>query len=197
MHINTRLSRPDLQAAGTGIVLTSSGQVLTNHHVINGATNITVTNIGNGGTYPAAVVGSDSTRDIAVLQIRDAAGFATAPIGDSGTVRVGDEIATIGNAGGRGGTPTIAPGKVTALNRTVTVSDPITGDSQQLTRMIRVSAEVEPGNSGGALVNTAGQVIGVVTAGSARSRGQSGGDGFAIPINDAIAISHRLVPSSN
>ncbi|MGH3825390.1 MAG: S1C family serine protease [Pseudonocardiaceae bacterium] len=187
------MNKPNLHAAGTGIVLSSSGHVLTNHHVINGATSITVTNVGNDRTYPAAVVGYDSTHDIAVLQLRDASGLATAPIGDSDTVEVGDKIATIGNAGGRGGTPSIAPGRVTALNRTVTVSDTVTGESQQLTGMIRVTANVQPGNSGGPLVNTAGQVVGVVTAGSASSRGPpAGGEGFAIPINDAITISNRI-----
>lgn len=191
MHITTRLSRPNLQAAGTGIVLSSSGLVLTNHHVVNDAVSITVTNIGNGQTYPAAVVDHDSTRDIAVLQIQDATGLATAPIGDSDSVEVGDDVAAIGNAGGRGGTPSITSGRVTALNRTVTVSDSISGDSQRLTGMIRVSAHVEPGNSGGPLVNAAGQVVGVVTAGSGGSP-SAGGEGFAIPINDAISISNQI-----
>jgi S1-C subfamily serine protease len=193
VHINARLSKPNLQAAGTGIVLSSSGHVLTNRHVINGATSITVTNVGNGQTYLATVVGEDSAHDIAVLQLRDASGLATAPIGDSDTVEAGDEIAAIGNAGGHGGTPSTAPGRVIALNRTVTVSDPITGKSQQLSGMIRVAANVEPGDSGGPLVNMAGQIVGIVTAGSASSRSPpTGGEGFAMPINDAIAISNRI-----
>ena len=193
MDINTRLSKPNVQAAGTGIVLSPSGQVLTNNHVINGATSITVTDIGNGQTYPATVLGYDGTHDIAVLQLQGASGLVTAPIGDSDAVEVGEEIAAIGNAGGRGGTPSIAAGRVTALHQTVTVRDDITGGSQQLTGMIRVAADVQPGESGGPLVNAAGQIIGVITAGPDNSRsGPAGSEGLAIPINDAIAISQQI-----
>jgi S1-C subfamily serine protease len=193
VNINTRLSKPNLQAAGTGIVLSSSGYILTNHHVINGATSISATNIGNGQTYPATVVGYDSTHDIAVLQLRNASGVPTAPIGDSNTVKVGDEVAAIGNAGGRGGTPSMAPGRVTALDQTVIVNDEFAGSSQQLSRLIRVAADVEPGDSGGPLVNTSGQVIGVVTAGYTGSPSQpTGGEGLAIPTNEAITISNQI-----
>ncbi len=174
-------------------MLSSSGHVLTNNHVINGATSITVTDIGNGQTYPATVLGYDGTHDIAVLQLQGASGLATAPIGDSGTVDVGEEIAAIGNAGGRGGTPSIAAGRVTALHQTVTVRDDITGSSQQLTGLIRVAADVQPGESGGPLVDAAGQVIGVITAGPDRSRsGAADNEGLAIPINDAVAIGRQI-----
>ena len=193
VDINTRLSKSNLQAAGTGIVLSSSGRVLTNNHVINGAISITVTDIGNGQTYPATVLGYDGTHDIAVLQLQGASDLATALIGDSGTVDVGDEIAAIGNAGGRGGTPSIAAGRITALHQTVTVRDDIAGSSQQLTEMIRVAADVQPGESGGPLVNSLGQVLGVVTAGPDRAQsGAADAEGFAIPINDAIAISQQI-----
>lgn len=182
-------------------MLDPSGHVLTNNHVINGATSITVTDIGNGQTYPATVLGYDSTHDIAVLQLQGASGLATALIGDSGTVDVGEEIAAIGNAGGRGGTPSIAGGRVTALHQTVTVRDDIAGTSQQLTGMIRVAADVQPGESGGPLVNATGQVVGVITAGPDRAEsGAAGGEGLAIPINDAIAISRQIetgTPSSS
>jgi S1-C subfamily serine protease len=195
VDINTQLSTPNVQAAGTGIVLDSSGVVLTNNHVISGTTNITVTDIGNNQTYPATVIGYDRTHDIAVLQLQNASGLPTAQIGDSSTVAVGDAIAAIGNAGGRGGTPAIAAGTVTALNQTVTVSDASTGDTEQLAGLIQVAANVQPGDSGGPLVNSAGQVIGMDTAGSAGSpwrSDSSGGQGLAIPINDAIAISKQI-----
>jgi S1-C subfamily serine protease len=193
VDINSRLSRANVQAAGTGIVLSSSGRVLTNNHVINGATSITVTDIGNGQTYPATVLGYDGTHDIAVLQLQGASGLATALVGDSSTVEVGDEMAAIGNAGGLGGTPSIAAGRVTALHQTVTVRDDIAGSSQQLTGMIRVAADVQPGESGGPLVNTTGQVVGVITAGPDRAQSRAaGGEGLAIPINDAIAISQQI-----
>ena len=192
VDINTELGSPNAQAAGTGIVLDASGEVLTNNHVISGATSITVTDIGTSQTYPATVVGYDRSHDIAVLQLQGASGLQTASIGDSSGVAVGDEIAAIGNAGGRGGTPSIAGGTVSALDQTVTVSDD-TGGSEQLVGLIQVAADVQPGDSGGPLVNTAGQVIGIDTAGSAGSRFQpSGGDGLAIPINDAIAISTQI-----
>ncbi|MGH3721741.1 MAG: S1C family serine protease [Pseudonocardiaceae bacterium] len=197
MDINTQLSTPNAQAAGTGIVLSSSGEVLTNNHVISGATSISVTDIGNGQTYPATVVGYDRSHDIAVLQLQGASSLQAASIGDSSGVAVGDEIGAIGNVGGRGGTPSIAGGTVSALNQTVTVSDDSTGGSEQLTGLLQVAAEVQPGDSGGPLVNTAGQVIGVDTAGSAGSRLQpSGGVGLAIPINDAIAISTQIEAGS-
>ncbi len=193
VEINVWLSHQNAQAAGTGIVLSSSGVVLTNNHVISGATSMSVTDVGNGQTYPATVVGYDSARDIAVLQLQGASGLQTASIGDSSTVAVGDEIAAIGNVGGRGGTPSIAAGTVFALDQTITVRDDTTGSTQQLTGLIQVTAQLRPGYSGGPLVNTAGQVIGVNTAASIGPRYQfSGGEGFAIPINDAIAISKQI-----
>ena len=193
VDINVGLSTPNAQAAGTGIVLDGSGVVLTNNHVITGASTINVTDVSNGQNYPATVVGYDRAHDIAVLQLQGASNLPTATLGDSATVAVGDPIAAIGNAGGRGGTPSIVGGTVSALNQTVTVSDEITGSSEQLDGLIDVAAGIQPGDSGGPLINAAGQVIGVDTAGSASSQsGPSGGDGLAIPINDAIAISKQI-----
>jgi S1-C subfamily serine protease len=192
VDINTRMGYQNGEGAGTGIVLSPSGEVLTNNHVISGATSITATDIGNGQTYPVTVVGYDRIHDVAVLQMQGAAGLRTASIGDSSAVAVGDEIAAIGNAGGVGGTPSIAAGIVSALDQAITVSDDTTGSSEQLAGLIQVAAEVAPGDSGGPLVNTAGQVIGVDTAGSNGSRFQSGSEGMAIPINDAIAISKQI-----
>ncbi|MGB9279178.1 MAG: trypsin-like peptidase domain-containing protein [Pseudonocardiaceae bacterium] len=195
VDINTQLGYQNGEGAGTGIVLSPSGEVLTNNHVISGATSIDVTDIGNGQTYPATVVGYDRGHDIAVLQLQGASGLQVASMGDSDAVAVGDEIAAIGNAGGVGGTPSIASGTVSALDQVVAVSDDTTGSSEQLAGLIQVAADVEPGDSGGPLVNTAGQVVGVDTAGSrpTGSRFQtSGAEGMAIPINDAIAISRQI-----
>jgi S1-C subfamily serine protease len=193
VDVNVQLSTPNVQAAGTGIVLDASGVVLTNNHVITGASSINVTDVGNGQSYPATVVGYDRAHDIAVLQLQGASGLPTATIGDSGTVAVGDPIAAIGNAGGRGGTPNIVGGTVSALNQTVTVSDEITGRTEQLTGLIEVAAGIQPGDSGGPLINATGQVIGINTAGSASAQsGQPGDDGLAIPINDAITISKQI-----
>src|SRR5262249_58525303 len=109
--------------AGTGIVVSSSGEVLTNNHVINGATRITATDVGNGRTYDATVVGYDPSHDIAVLQLKGASGLATATLGNSSKLSVGDPVVGVGNAGGVGGTPSSAGGKVTALDRWITPPD--------------------------------------------------------------------------
>lgn len=153
------------------------------------------------------MIGYDRSHDITLLQLQGASGLQTASIGDSSNVAVGDEIAAIGNAGGRGGTPSIAGGTVSALDQTVTVSDDSTGSSEQLAGLIQVAANVQPGDSGGPLVNATGQVIGVNTAGSAGSQLRpSSAEGLAIPIavmtrcrmpiNDAIAISTQIQAGS-
>ena len=176
--------------AGTGIVLTQDGKVLTNNHVLGGASTIKVIDIGDGRTYPATVAGFDRRHDIAVLQLIGASGLATAAIGDSSTVRAGDAVLGIGNAGGRGGSPAAAPAMVTALNQAVTVTDEDAGLSEQLNGMIQIAADIRPGDSGGPLVNAAGQVIGVDTAASA------GKQGFAIPINQAMELARQIIAGS-
>jgi S1-C subfamily serine protease len=191
VNINARLSHQNGGVAGTGIVLSSSGEVLTNNHVISGSTSIDVTDVGNGQTYPATVVGYDRSHDIAMLQLQKASGLRTASIGDSNSVAVGDSTAAIGNAGGRGGTPSIVAGTVLALDQAIMVSDDITGSTEQLAGLIRVAADLQPGDSGGPLVNAAGQVVGVDTAAAIKTH-SSGAEGFAIPINDAIAISKQI-----
>ncbi len=158
------------EAAGTGMVLTSTGEVLTNNHVIDGATSISVTDIGNGRTYKASVVGYDKTQDVAVLQLQDASGLTTVGLGNSSTVSTGQSVVAIGNAEGKGGQPSVVTGSVTALNQSITASDEGSGSSEQLTGMIETNAPIEPGDSGGSLVNSAGQVIGMDTAASTSSQ---------------------------
>jgi S1-C subfamily serine protease len=198
VDINTTLGYQQEQAAGTGIVLSSGGVILTNNHVIDGATTISVTDIGNGKTYTASVVGYDRTKDIAVLQLHNASGLTTANLADSSTASVGQDVVGVGNAGGTGGTPSAAGGTVTALNQSITASDEGDGTSEQLSGLIETNADIQPGDSGGALVNTSGQVLGVDTAASAgfsfQSNDQSSGtQGFAIPINTALSIAHQIV----
>ena len=190
VDINTRLSHQNGSVAGTGIVLSASGEVLTNNHVISGGISIDVTDVGNGQTYPATVVGFDRSHDVAVLQLQNASGLQTASIGDSSSVAVGDAIAAIGNAGGRGGTPSIVAGTVSGLGHAITVSDDIAGSAEHLVGMIQVTADLQPGDSGGPLVNAAGQVVGIDTAAATGSH-SSDAEGFAIPINDAIAITKQ------
>ncbi len=148
-------------------MLTSNGVILTNNHVIDGATSISVTDVGNQKTYTASVVGYDRTKDIAVLQLHNASGLQTATLGNSSSASVGEQIVGIGNAGGTGGTPSAAGGTVTALNQSITASDEGDGTSEQLSGLIETNADIQPGDSGGALVDTSGKVLGVDTAASA------------------------------
>ena len=196
VDINTTLGYSQEQAAGTGIVLSSNGVILTNNHVINGATKISVTDVGNQKTYTARVVGYDRSHDIAVLQLQNASGLQTAPLATA-NASVGQDVVGVGNAGGTGGTPSAAGGTVTALNQSITASDQGDGTSEQLSGLIETNADIQPGDSGGALVNTSGQVIGVDTAASAgfsfQSNGQGqGNQGFAIPINTALSIARQI-----
>ena len=201
VDINSRLGYEGASGAGTGIVLTSTGEILTNNHVIDGATSISVTDVGNGKTYKATVVGYDKTHDIAVLQLQGASGLKTAKIGDSSKAAVGEAVVAVGNAGGTGGTPSAAGGSIIALNQHITASDELGGASEQLTGLIEVNADVQPGDSGGSLVDSAGQVIGIDTAASGANgdafalyaSGSAGNQGFAIPINEALTIAREVV----
>ena len=194
VDVNTTLGYQSAEAAGTGIVLTSNGEVLTNNHVIDGATSISVTDVGNGRVYAATVVGYDRSSDIAVLRLKGASGLKVASIGNSSRVRVGQAVVGIGNAGGVGGTPEVAGGSVVALNRSITATEQDGGNPENLKGLIEVNAGIQPGDSGGPLVDTAGRVLGMDTAASAGFSFQtSGTQGYAIPINTAIAIADKIV----
>jgi S1-C subfamily serine protease len=183
-------------AAGTGIVLTPSGEVLTNNHVIDGATAIKVRDVGNGRVYTATVAGYDAAHDVAVLQLQGASGLATASLGDSARVRSGQRVVAMGNAGGRDGDPSVAGGRVTGLRQSITASDESAGTAEQLQGLIRTNADIQPGDSGGPLINASGQVIGINTAASATSGNQVSSatttQAFAIPINEATAIASQI-----
>ena len=176
VDIVSTLGYQNAEAAGTGQVVTSSGEVLTNNHVIDGSTSIKATDIGNGRTYTAKVVGYDQTDDIAVLQLQGASGLATVSFGNSSQVTAGQNVVALGNAGGKGGTPSVAAGTVTALNQSITASDEGSGSSENLTGMIETNANIQPGDSGGPLVDTGGQVVGIDTAASTSSGSSSGQD---------------------
>jgi S1-C subfamily serine protease len=192
VDINTTIDYGAAEAAGTGMVLTSGGEVLTNNHVIEGATTISVTDVGNGKTYSATVVGYSDKKDVAVLQLAGASGLQT--ISTASSVSTGEEVVGIGNAGGAGGTPSYAGGTVTATGQRVTASDELTGTAEHLTNMIETNADIEAGDSGGPLVNAAGQAIGMDTAGSDTFQfaTEAGGTGFAIPISAATAIAAQI-----
>ena len=212
VDIVSTLGYQSAEAAGTGMVVTSSGEVLTNNHVIDGATSIKVTDIGNGRTYTATVVGYNKTDDVAVLQLQGASGLSTASFGNSSDVTADDKVVALGNAGGKGGTPSVAAGRVTALNQAITASDEGSGNSENLTGMIETNANIQPGDSGGSLVNAEGQIIGMDTAASSSSEmsspfgsspsGQSSSStpsqtqAFAIPINRALSIASEIEAGS-
>ena len=194
VDIYTQLSS-GLAGAGTGVILTPDGEVLTNNHVIEGATNISVELIATGQRYAAIVVGTVPSEDLAVLQIQGAGGvFPTVPLGKSSTVKVGDPIVALGNAGGVGGAPHTVSGTVQSLNQTITATDLDGSHPETLSGLIQIDAPLEPGDSGGPLINKNGQVVGINTAASATRRFRSVGDsvGFAIPIDRAIALVRQI-----
>ena len=195
VNVVSTLGYQHATSAGTGIVLTSTGEVLTNNHVIEGATAIKVTDVGNGRTYRAVVAGYDQKDDIAVLQLQHASGLATATLGNSSAVKIGDKVVGIGNAGGQGGTPDAVTGKVTALGQSITASDESAGTSEYLTGLIRSNANIKAGDSGGPLVNKYGQVIGINTAGSSSYQFDTGStqtQAYAIPVNKAILVTAKI-----
>ncbi|HEX4444789.1 MAG TPA: trypsin-like peptidase domain-containing protein [Galbitalea sp.] len=181
--INTVLDYDsDQQAAGTGMILTSSGYILTNNHVIADSTNISVTVESTGKTYKATVVGSDTTADVAVLKLAGASGLTPVTFAPSEKVAVGQSIYSVGNAEGTGRLVT-AVGTVGAINQSLTIGSDDGSPSEHLTGMIELQSDVVSGDSGGALFDTKGRVIGMVTAAS------SGGN----PVTgDAINIAQVL-----
>ena len=178
----------DIQASGagqtgqgTGIVYAAEGLVLTNAHVVDGAADVTVTTTGDRQPRRATVVGRDPGNDIAVLRLEDTDGLVVAQLGRSADTEVGDDVVAIGNALGLRGDPSVTRGIVSALDRSI----------GELTGLLQTDAAINSGNSGGPLVNAAGQVIGINTAIAVQRNAQN--IGFAIPIDRAKAIADRLV----
>ncbi len=194
VDVNSQLGPENGGAAGTGMVLTASGEVLTNNHVVDGATSVQVVDVGNGRTYTATVVGTDRADDVAVLQLQGASGLNTVTIGDSSNLAVGNAVAAFGNAGGIGGTPSVASGHVTGLGQSITAFDDVMNTSENLTGLIQTDAAIQPGDSGGPLVDSQGRVIGMDTAASSSMHFRSEGStaGFAIPINKALSIAAQI-----
>jgi S1-C subfamily serine protease len=190
VDVTATLRSADETASGTGIVInTRAALVLTNNHVIRGATSVIVTIPGTGRTYQARIVGTDSAADIAVLQVSPVPGLAAAPLGDSATMTVGAAVVVIGNLAGAGGSPAAAPGVISGTGRTIRATDSATGFTETLQGLLATTARIEPGDSGGPLADAAGAVIGVDTAAG------TGGDaaGYAIPIDDAMAAERQIL----
>jgi len=183
VDIYTTLGYENGAAAGTGMILSRTGEVLTNNHVIRSATSFRVVDVTTHKTYSANVVGYSVSRDVAVLQLVHATHLQTIRLGRTVRVRVGQTVVARGNAQGRGGAPKAARGRVTALHRHILARDE-TGDSETLSNVIATNAAVEPGDSGGPLEDGLNRAIGMVTAGSTAGIHR----GFAIPIKQALFI---------
>lgn len=184
-------ARRDEVSAGTGIVISSDGPdgvVITNAHVVREAKIIAAHDSVTGRDYPVAVVGADPVHDIAVLRLGGAGEIPEAVLGDSDTLRIGQAVAAVGNVSGTG-RPVVSEGVITALGRRVISRDAAGGHSEQLRDMIETDAWVRPGDSGGPLIATSGQVIGVDTAADGRH-------GYAIEINAALSYAHSVADFS-
>jgi S1-C subfamily serine protease len=189
--ISTVLGYQSAEAAGTGLVLTSDGLVITNNHVVEGSTTIQVTIASTGETYAATVVGTDATSDVAVLQLTDASGLTVANLDDDGdaSAAAGDAVTAVGNAEG-GGTLLAASGSVTALDQTITTSSEGATQGETLDGLIEINADVVSGDSGGPLYDDDGEVIGITTAASS---GSSDITGYAIPIDDFLTVADQII----
>ena len=170
--------------AGSGVIISSDGYILTCAHVVSGASNITVS-IGDKD-YPATLVGEDTTSDIAVVKV-DATGLTPATVGDSDNLKVGESVMAVGNPLGELG-GTVTSGIVSALNRSVSIQG---SSSVNTMSLIQMDASVSPGNSGGGLFNMNGELVGIVNAKSSDSDAE--GLGFAIPVNDAVKVAQELL----
>ena len=208
VDINTTLDYGTGKAAGTGLVLTADGTILTNNHVVADSTAISVTVVSTGKTYTATVVGTDPTDDISVIKLANASGLATAKLDTTTTVAAGTKVVGVGNAGGTGGTPSSATGTVTAVNQSITASDEDGSSSEKLTGMIETDADIQAGDSGGPLYSVAsGGIIGIDTAASTSSSGAgrfgasstttTDTTGFAIPISKALSIASQITSGTS
>ncbi|WP_028478232.1 S1C family serine protease [Nocardia sp. CNY236] len=181
-------------AAGSGIVLTADGQVLTSHHVVKGADRVTVTDVGTGETYDAVVLGYDSDADIALLDLPAATRLPVATIGSSAGLHLSEEVLAIGNAGGTGGTPTAVHGPLTALDSTIVAVNSSDLSRKSLRGMLEVEAAITSGQSGGALVDRSASVVGVIAAasGDPEQVRLHPPNGYAVPIDSAMHVVEQI-----
>ena len=183
-------------AEGTGMILSAGGLVLTNNHVIDGATSVKrLPGDQSGQEYQAQVVGYDNADDVALLRLEGAAGLTPVNFGNSAQVSLGTPVLALGNAEGQGGAKA-AVGIINALNRSIQANDEGSSSTEDLNHMLQTNAPIQQGDSGGALANDAGQVIGMITAANTSASNQSGASGgtlgFAIPINSALSLARQI-----
>lgn len=189
--IDTVLAYQGGAATGTGMVIAANGVVLTNNHVIKGATTIRVVIPSARRSYEARVLGYSVGADVAVLKLVNASGLAAVRLGNSSTVQRGHTVTAVGNGGGTGALVT-ARGSVTALDRTITVRDE-QGGTARLRGLIQIDAKLQPGDSGGPLLDRNGRVIGIDTAASVGYSFQATGtEGYAIPVNRALTLARQI-----
>jgi S1-C subfamily serine protease len=193
VDVTSDLKYSDATAEGTGMVISASGLVLTNNHVIDEATSVSARIVTSGKSYTAKVVGYDSTHDVALLQLVGASGLKTVTLSDSSKATVGEAVLGLGNAGGKGGLPSTAQGTIQALDQSIQATDSGANTTENLHGMIENDAPIQEGDSGGPLVNGSGQVVGMDTAANSSGNSQYSGyntatTGFAIPINTAMSI---------
>jgi S1-C subfamily serine protease len=196
VDVTSDLKYSGATAEGTGMVISSSGLVLTNNHVIDQSTSVSAQLVVSGKTYTAKVIGYNSTDDVALLQLEGASGLKTVSLSNSSEAKVGEAVLALGNAAGKGGLPSTAQGTIQALNQSIKASDEGANTTESLHGMLETDAPIQEGDSGGPLVNASGQVVGMDTAASA-SGNEGGADttatqGFAIPINQAISIADEI-----
>jgi len=180
------------QAAGTGMIISSNGEILTNNHVVDGSTSIQVTIAGRSQRYSAHVIAAAPSADIAVIKVDGVSGLPNVSFASSSSVHVGDPVVALGNALGQGGTPDVSQGTVTALDQTITASEG-GAKSEQLSGMIQSDATIYPGDSGGPLVNASGQVIGMITAGNVQGfRSSASNVNYAIASDTLLSVVNQI-----
>jgi len=193
VDVTSDLKYSGATAEGTGMVISSNGLVLTNNHVIDQSTSVSAQLVTSGRTYTAKVIGYNSTDDVALLQLVGASGLKTVSLSNSSEAKVGEAVLALGNAGGRGGTPSTAQGTIQALNQSIKASDQGANTTEDLHGMLETDAPIQEGDSGGPLVNASGQVVGMDTAaGPGGGAGTTAIQGYAIPINEAISIANEI-----
>ena len=181
------------RAAGTGMIITSTGEILTNNHVVDQSTTISVTIAGYSQPFTAHVVGVNPSADVAVIQVdASVSGLPTVTFARSSAVQVGDLVVAIGNALGQGGTPAVSQGSITALDQSITASSG-GSKSERLTGMLQTDATIYPGDSGGPLVNSSGQVIGMITAGQVQGfRSSASNVNYAVASDTILNIVNQI-----
>lgn len=178
-------SSGEVEGAGTGMILTAAGEVLTNNHVVAGAQSVTVTLFGQSAPLRAHIIGTDPAQDLALVQIENQHGLPTVDLGDSNQALVGDNVLAIGNALALAGGLSVTEGIVSSKDRSLTATSEVTGRSENLSGLIQTDAAINSGNSGGPLVNSRGEVIGMNTAVAESTQGNAPAQniGFAIAID--------------